>query len=109
MIKYSIAKQYTDIPGPRYENEGKFSGEDFRKTVLVDLLSQAKNNNVKVEINLDGGYGYPTSFLEESFGGLVRDTKETRILDYFCFVSDEEPALIDEIKHYIKDAIDKLK
>ena len=30
----SIANDYTKTPGGRHVNEGKYSGEDFRETVL---------------------------------------------------------------------------
>lgn len=60
-------------------------------------------------IDFDGGYGYPTSFLEEAFGGLVRVTKDRNILSIFSFKSDEEPSLIKEVESYIKAAIEALK
>ncbi len=109
MIKYSIAKSYTDTPGPRYQNEGEFSGEHFRKTVLLNLVKEAKEKAEQIELNLDGGYGYPTSFLEEAFGGLIRELKDESLLSMFVFISDEEPALIDEIKTYMSAASEALK
>jgi len=109
MIDYIIATQYTETPGPRYVKEGTYSGEDFRDSVLKNLLNQAKNENKRIMIDFDGGYGYPTSFLEEAFGGLVRDTKDKKIANLFEFKSDEEPALIDEVKLYISEAIKALK
>lgn len=109
MINYCIAKSYTDTPGPRHIIEGEFSGEHFRENVLLSLLEQAKDKREKVRIDLDGGYGYPTSFLEEAFGGLVRVTKEKQLLNWFEFKSDEEPALIEEINLYIKKATGAIK
>lgn len=109
MINYSISKSYTDTPGPRYESEGSFSGENFRNEVLLGLINEAKQKHEKIRIDLDGGYGYPTSFLEEAFGGLVRTTQDSKILELFEFKSDEEPTLIDEITSYIKAAIERLK
>lgn len=109
MITYSIANDYTDTPGPRYESEGLYSGENFRNQVLLKLIEEAKQNKTKILIDLDGGYGYPTSFLEESFGGVVRVTKDKTIVDLFEFKSDEEPSLIDEINLYIKSASEGLK
>ena len=109
MLTYSIAKSYTDTPGPRYENEGKFSGENFRKTILINLIQQAKHQHTKLQIDFDGGYGYPTSFLEEAFGGAVRETKDRDLLPLFDFKSDEEPSLIQEVRKYIIDATENLK
>ncbi len=109
MIHYSIAKQYTEIPGPRFKTEGVFSGEDFRETVLMNLVKKAKNENDKIELDLDGGYGYPTSFLEEAFGGLIRALKDKSVRDLFIFKSDEEPAIIEEINQYFSTEVNKLK
>lgn len=108
MIEYNIAKEYSQIPGPRYVREGKFSGEDFRNTVLLPLINKAKQQNDKITIILDGGYGYPTSFLEEAFGGVIRATNDRSILGLLEFVSVEEPALIDEIKLYMLEAVNLL-
>ena len=109
MIKYSISKSYTETPGPRYESEGEFSGENFRKTVLINLVKEAKEKSEKIELNLDGGYGYPTSFLEEAFGGLIRQLQDKSLTTMFVFISEEEPALIDEIKSYMIAASEVLK
>lgn len=109
MVTYVIAKDYTDTPGHRYEKEGSFSGENFRKTVLLDLLKKAQDQSTTILIDFDGGYGYPTSFLEEAFGGLVRATKNKNILSIMSFKSDEEPSLINEVESYIKAAVEALK
>ena len=62
-------------------------------------------------IVLDGTYGFGTSFLEESFGGLIRE--DGIDLDDFVtrvdFVSEEETFLIEEIKRYMKDADERKK
>ena len=108
MIEYVIAKEYTEIPGPRLRIEGNYSGEDFRENILIPLVKQTKTENEKILIDLDGGYGYPTSFLEEAFGGLVRVLKDKQVIEIFEFKSDEEPALINEIKEYMRREMGKL-
>jgi len=105
MIKINIAKDYTEIPGGRYKNEFEFSGEDFRETILFPKYEEAIKNGEKLQINFDGGYGYPSSFLEEVFGGLKRKLEKlgmTIDLSVFEFVSDDEPYLIDRILMYMK-------
>lgn len=109
MITYVIAKDYTDTPGPRYESEGPFSGENFRNTVLLELLKKAQEQKTTILIDFDGGYGYPTSFLEEAFGGTVRVTKNKNLLSLISFKSEEEPSLINEVESYIKSAIEALR
>lgn len=102
----NICSDFTDTPGARHRNEGAFSGEEFRETILEPKFQEAKNKHEKITIELDGGFGYPTSFLEESFGGLARIFAIDDVLNTLTFVSNDEPTLIDEIKAYIIHARD---
>lgn len=105
-MKIKISTDYSKSPGPRYIVEGKNSGELFRTNRLLPLVVQAKSHATKVEINLDGTSGFGTSFLEESFGGLIRNDGFTlsELNNLLIFVSKEEPYLIDEIKEYMLEA-----
>ena len=108
VILINIAEDYTDSPGGRYKKEGKYSGEDFRETILIKKYLQAKKNGDKLRVDLDGGYGYATSFLEEAFGGLVRQLKDREILDIIEIKSDDAEYLIDDVQKYIKDELKKI-
>lgn len=99
-----ISTDFSDTPGARHRDEGKYSGEEFREDMLEKYFLQAKENGEKLVIDLDGGYGYPTSFLEEAFGGLARIYPPKEVLDVLDFISNDEPSLIDDIKDYIKNA-----
>lgn len=100
----NIAKTYTKTPGGRYKKEGPYSGQDFREKVLYPEFCKAKKNNEKLIVNLDGGYGYATSFLEEAFGGLARATKDSAVLA-IEIISEEEPELIEKIRRYMDAAL----
>jgi hypothetical protein len=63
-----VRNDFTEFPGGRYREDGTFSGEEFRD----DLLIPALDSFDQVLVQLDGTAGYPSSFLEEAFGGLVR-------------------------------------
>lgn len=102
-----ISTDFSDTPGARHRDEGKYSGEEFREDMLEKYFLQAKENGEKLVIDLDGGYGYPTSFLEEAFGGLARIYPPKEVLDVLDFISNDEPSLIDDIKDYIKNANSK--
>ena len=65
-IKFS---DYTMFPGGRYSSDGEGNATDFRKKFLVPPLK----DNQYIVLNLDGVIGYPAAFLDEAFGGLVRD------------------------------------
>lgn len=104
-IIINIAEDFSRFPGARYPDEGDFSGEEFRKKILVPKLKEALLKGLRLKIILDGSAGYSTAFLEEAFGGLVREDEfsqeQLEIIDY---VSDEDPTYIDDIKAYIEDA-----
>lgn len=104
MITINIANEYTKTPGGRFKSEGEFSGEDFRETILLPKYLEAVKLNQPLCINLDGGYGYGSSFLEEAFGGLVRRLNKVDI-NIIDIISDEEPQLKVDIKEYLEDAI----
>ncbi|EMY60651.1 STAS-like domain-containing protein [Leptospira terpstrae] len=97
-------KEFSITPGTRHIDEGPFSGEEFRINVLTDKYREAKNNNKKLLIDLDGTIGYGTSWLEEAFGGLAREWDKEDILSRISFISNEEPYLIEDIIGYIKNA-----
>jgi hypothetical protein len=100
MIVINIANDFSDAPGARYYTDGNYSGESFREELLVPAFE----SNEDITINLDNTEGYATSFLEESFGGLARKYNKTDVLKRITFISDEDPALIEEIISYIKEA-----
>ncbi len=105
-MEIHIAVDFSETPGARYRAEGDFSGEEFRDTLLEPKFLEARQKGEKLTINLDGGYGYPTSFLEEAFGGLARKYCATDVLATLVFVSNDEPSLVSEIKEYIS-AVEK--
>lgn len=74
MKQIDISKNFSDVPAGRYKTDGPNSGERFRNDLLVPALQTRE----RVEVILDGAEGYGSSFLEEAFGGLVRNTDYTR-------------------------------
>ena len=104
----SIAKQFTKTPGGRYIKEGPYSGEEFRTTLLAPAFNKASKNGEELIVDLDGGFGYSPSFLEEAFGGLVRETKSEKV-SKIKIVSEEEPSQITKIAGYISAALRTIK
>ncbi len=107
MRNYRIADKFSKTPGPRYIRQGDFSGELFRDKFLMPVFDDAVSKKERLLIDLDGGYGYFVSFLEESFGGLARIKGIQIVLDTLQFKSDDEPSLIEDIISYIKEANSK--
>jgi hypothetical protein len=71
MMKIRIA-DFAPSPGGRYVSDGEFSGEWFRDVILAPALSAAQSASDILVVELDGTSGYGSSFLEETFGGLIR-------------------------------------
>lgn len=105
-IIINIAKDFSRCPGARYPEEGNYSGQEFREQLLSPKLTIARETGVHLVIIMDGSAGYATSFIEEAFGGLVREGRFTleQILDTITIVSEEDPSYIDDAKAYMKNA-----
>lgn len=104
MRTIQIAADFTPRPGPRYRSEGPNSGQQFREELLEPAFKEVSRSNEKILIQLDGArYGYPTSFLEEAFGGLARIYGISAVQERFIFESADEPLLDTEIRTYIND------
>lgn len=96
-----VAKDFSPVPAGRFRADGPYSGERFREEILRPLLS----NGRPTLVDLDEAEGYGSSFLEEAFGGLVRNkyfTKDhlLKTLKIKC----EDATYIDEVWSYIEDA-----
>jgi len=102
----SIAAAFSKFPAGRYKSDGPNSGERFRDDVLFPLLESGE----KVLLQLDGTLGYGSSFLEEAFGGLVRDRKlmPARIRELLTLETSDK-SLELEIWRYIDEAGEKSK
>ena len=92
--KISIAKEFSRFPAGRTEADNEFNGTKFRKEHLVPAL----NKFDQVEVNFDGVYALGSSFLEEAFGGLVRE--ESMESEYL--LSKLEITASPEMEEYVK-------
>ena len=71
----NIVKDFNENPyGRTIDLDGETSGENFRKKILAPALHEYEN----VEVILDGYNRYGRSFLDEAFGGLIREEKFTK-------------------------------
>ena len=76
-MQLSIAEQFSRMPAGRSRADGPFSGTYFRSDYLIPRLLEASKTNKMLVVELDGVLGYSSSFLEEAFGGLLRDPRIT--------------------------------
>lgn len=103
-MKVINVTDFSEFPGPRYISLGPNSGEAFRKQVLIpNILEHAG----EVTVDLDGALGYGSSFLDEAFGGLIRDGVDSEIVLKICdnLKSDDDPSLKIQITQWVKEAI----
>lgn len=100
-IKLSIAKDFSEFPAGRHPDDGPYSGERFREELLVPRL---KSDGSTVEVDLDGTMGYGSSFLEEAFGGLVREHRfDLKTLNKCLKFQDSRKIYEKIIWQYIQD------
>jgi len=97
----NIVKDFSPRPYGRYPSDGDYCGEIFRKTLLAPMLKSALQNNETLIVNLDGYNRYGRSFLDEAFGGLIREEGFTieQLRNHLCYkhsLVKSIPMLIDE-------------
>lgn len=103
-IKHTIvvATDFEINPGAREEKDGKNSGELFYDQLLHPEYIKAVENNYKLRIDLDGVFGYPSSFVSGSFGALSIKYGAEQVLKHLTFKSERRPIRIDKIVLEIK-------
>ena len=104
-----IAEDFSEFPAGRFREDGKWSGEAFRDDILVVALQDAE----KVEVVFDGVVGFGSAFLEEAFGGLVRECHmDKSSLDEHLRLRTDDPDLVDSVqlaKRCIEEADSRLR
>jgi hypothetical protein len=101
-VKLNVASEFSQCPGPRYSRQGPHSAEELRRLIRGRLAAAVLAGDV-LDVDLDGTAGYAASFLEETFGGLVREVGPQGVFALHL-TSKEEPELIDEVRRYIAEA-----
>jgi hypothetical protein len=100
-MKLSVARAFSEFPAGRHPDDGPYSGERFREEFLVPNL---KSDDSILEVDLDGTMGYGSSFLEEAFGGLVREHRlDLKTLNKRLKLKDSRKIYEKIIWQYIRD------
>ena len=99
-----IPWDFSKYPGGRYRSDGPDSGERLRDDFLAPALARGET----VTVRLDGALGYGSGFLEEAFGGLVRECGFSNHELYNQLVLETDDAsLACQIRRYIFDAAER--
>ncbi len=102
-----IAKEFKDNPGARERADGPNSGQEFLEDILLTRFNKAVANNYIQLIDLDGVWGYPSSFISGSFGKLSMDRGADLLLKHLQFKSDMNPMRIEKVVSEIKNPTPK--
>lgn len=100
MNTINFAKDFTKTPGGRFKDGGPWSAQEFREKHMEPIFEDPSNAD-PIAIDLDGAFGYATSFLEEAFGGVVRKYGYANVAPRLQFKCDDEPRLIGRIERYM--------
>ena len=100
-LRINIAKDFGIVLGGRWIRLGPCSGEEFYIKKLEPSFLNAKKNNTKLYIELDGTKGYPSSFLDQSFGELARRHGVSEVRNTIIF----ETKIFRWVVNYIKEEI----
>jgi len=106
-MNFNLAKEFSENPFGRYRSDGPNSGEQFREDFLKNLLEKCKKNNDTLHIYIDDvPIGISSSFLSESFGGLVTKNyfSADELLNSLLTIESEDKSYITEIYSYIREA-----
>ncbi len=98
----SVAEDFTPFPGPAFGLGGDIHKGD-------EILIPALQKNVPFTLDLDGVVGYPPSFLEEAFGGLVRRGYSLPQIKKLMTLKCSKRARIDEIEMYMSNEESRLQ
>lgn len=100
-----VANDFYRRPLGRYKSQGTYTGEAFREDLLLPKLKNLSDHE-KFLIDFTGVTMNGSSFLEEAFGGLVRNhgysfdnLKKVLVLKF-----PRRPSLEDKVWQYIRDA-----
>ena len=105
-IKTLNVRDFTETPGlSRKEWTPGRSGEEFRDLYLIPFIMEHKF----ICVNFDGAFAYSHSFLDEAFGGLMREIKSGKLdiseesIRFLIahLVSDYNPSLIIGAQRYL--------
>lgn len=101
-MKYSVARDYSDLTGMRYCTISEHSGEDFYHKFLNEKFVTAYLQKEQLELNIDGTRdGIGPSFLDESLGNLVYDFTLDVVKKILKVVAFQESHWLEMIKEDI--------
>lgn len=98
-----IAKEFGESAGARYYDDGSFSGSEFLEKYLKPRFEKAVENGYILKIDIDGFWGWPSSFVSGSFGKLSKEKGKDLLIRHLEFKSDNNPVKIVKVLSEIEN------
>ena len=92
-----IAKDFTQATGARERADGPKSGQEFLETLLRPKFVEAKDVDGVLLVDMDGTWGYASSFVSGSFGSLAREFTAPVVHKHLELKSDEDSVLLEKV------------
>ncbi len=104
MATIRVAKDFSLMPSGRSYTDGSYTGEHFYD-YLVHTMDSIPDDE-KIIVNFDGILSAGSSFLEQSFAGLIRKKNITKkqFPDKFIIEANDYPEIREKILRYVKEA-----
>jgi len=97
-----VSSDFSDAPGARYRSDGPKSGQEFLEDLLRPKFLLAEELQGLLHVDLDGTWGYASSFISGSFGALAKEFSARRTRHRLVFKSDEDSILLEKIEKEIE-------
>ncbi|MFA0263181.1 STAS-like domain-containing protein [Vibrio cyclitrophicus] len=108
MITIDLAKDFSRTPFGRYTSDSLNSAEKFRTDWLLPAFK--KQPSEKVMVDFSGiSMGLGSSFLEEAFGGLVRQGVPAKLILDNLEIKSRLPIYTKQITEYVLAADKEVK
>lgn len=98
-----IAKEFGDTAGARDYEDGDYSGKEFYDNFLLPRFNKAIEGRYALLIDIDGFWGWPSSFVSGSFGLLSKEKGAEKVLKHLRFKCDSNPMKIEKAKYIINN------
>lgn len=102
-----IAKEFGDTAGARDYDDGPFSGKEFYDKFLQDRFVKAKDEGYILRIDIDGFWGWPSSFVSGSFGLLSMKYGAETVLKHLELKCVKNPLKITKAIYEINNPLSK--
>jgi hypothetical protein len=93
----NVEKDFTDAPGARYRLDGPKSGQEFLEDLLEPRFLEAVKSGGKLLVDLDGTWGYASSFISATFGALSQKYGASKVNQHLALKSDEDSILLEKV------------